>query len=209
MRIRWVLVGASVAGLFGVVFAFAGSGAEFVPRIFEGDAILAMLRAPSVSLEEARRLDLLAEKVVLGFPETQKALGQSGRAEMALDAVGNNNTDILVPLKPMKQWQSVHSFEELASTLKDRVESQVPSTFVSVSQPIEDLTNQLIAGSRADVSIKIIGPELNELVDFSTASAMSFGTFRARATSRSSASWGSRPSPPPRIDRAWLATASK
>src|SRR6185295_3339362 len=84
MGLRWPLFGASVVALVGVGFAFARAGAEFVPRIFEGDCILAMQRAPSISLEEARRLDFLTEKVVLGFPETQKALGQSGRAEMAL-----------------------------------------------------------------------------------------------------------------------------
>ncbi|HVJ91197.1 MAG TPA: CusA/CzcA family heavy metal efflux RND transporter [Labilithrix sp.] len=167
MRLRWPLLGASLAALLGVGFAFSRAGAEFVPRIFEGDCVLAMLRAPSIALEEARRLDLLTEKVVLSLPETRKALGQSGRAEMALDAVGNNNTDILVPLKPLKEWKSARNLEELSALLKDKIETEVPSTFVSVSQPIEDLTNQLIAGSRADVSIKIIGPELDDLVEYS------------------------------------------
>jgi heavy metal efflux system protein len=167
LRLRWPLLGVSAVALVGAGVAFAGSGAEFIPRIFEGDCVLAMQRAPSVSLEEARRLDLLAEKVVLSFPETAKALGQSGRAEMALDAVGNNNTDILVPLKPRKGWTSANDFEELSALLKDKIESEVPSTFVSISQPIEDLTNQLIAGSRADVSIKIIGPDLDKLVELS------------------------------------------
>ncbi|HVH44014.1 MAG TPA: CusA/CzcA family heavy metal efflux RND transporter, partial [Labilithrix sp.] len=167
IRLRWPLLGVSVAGLLAVGMAFSKGGAEFVPRIFEGDCVLAMLRAPSISLEEARRLDLLAEKILVGMPETQKALGQSGRAEMALDAVGNNNTDILVPLKPRKEWKNASTFEELSTLFKDKIESEVPSTFVSVSQPIEDLTNQLIAGSRADVSIKIIGPELDKLVDYS------------------------------------------
>ena len=167
VRRKWVFVGASVALLVGVSFVFSRAGAEFVPRIFEGDCVLALQRPPSISLEEARRLDLAVEKIVLSFPETKKALGQSGRAEMALDAVGNNNTDILVPLRPMKEWKSAASLEELSGLLKDKVETEVPSTFVSISQPIEDLTNQLIAGSRADVSIKIVGPDLDKLVKMS------------------------------------------
>ena len=167
LRWRWPLLGASLASLVVVGLSFAKSGAEFVPRIFEGDCVLAMLRAPSISLEEARRLDLLAEKIVVDMPEAKKALGQSGRAEMALDAVGNNNTDILVPLAPRKEWKNASSFEELSTLLKDKIETEVPSTFVSVSQPIEDLTNQLIAGSRADVSIKIVGPDLDRLVEYS------------------------------------------
>jgi cobalt-zinc-cadmium resistance protein CzcA len=164
---RWPLLAGSAIALAGVGVAFGRSGAEFVPRIFEGDCILAMLRPPSVSLEEARRLDLQTEKVVLTVAEARSALGQSGRAEMALDAVGNDNTDVLVPLKPVSHWTRTASFEDLAALLKDKIESEVPSTFVSVSQPIEDLTNQLIAGSRADVSIKIIGPDLDRLVDYS------------------------------------------
>jgi cobalt-zinc-cadmium resistance protein CzcA len=167
IQLRWPLLAASTASLWVAGFLFSRSGAEFIPRIFEGDCVLAMQRAPSVALEEARRLDLLAEKVVLSFPEAKKALGQSGRAEVALDAVGNNNTDILVPLRPRKEWKSAHDFEELSTKLKDRIETEVPSTFVSVSQPIEDLTNQLIAGSRADVSIKIIGTDLDRLVELS------------------------------------------
>ncbi len=166
---RWPLVGASVVLLGVASFAFSRAGAEFVPRIFEGDCVLALQRPPSISLEEARRLDLLVEKIVLSFPETKKALGQSGRAEMALDAVGNNNTDVLVPLKPLKEWKSAASLEELSELFKDRIETEVPSTFVSVSQPIEDLTNQLIAGSRADVSIKIVGADLEKLVETSNA----------------------------------------
>jgi cobalt-zinc-cadmium resistance protein CzcA len=165
---RRVVIGAvTSAALVVVGFVFSRAGAEFVPRIFEGDCVLALQRPPSISLEEAKRLDLMVEKIVLSYPEAKKALGQSGRAEMALDAVGNNNTDILVPLKPMKEWQNASSLEELSGLLKDRIETEVPSTFVSVSQPIEDLTNQLIAGSRADVSIKIVGKDLDTLVPLS------------------------------------------
>jgi cobalt-zinc-cadmium resistance protein CzcA len=165
---RRVVIGAvTTAALVVVGFVFSRAGAEFVPRIFEGDCVLALQRPPSISLEEAKRLDLMVEKIVLSYPEAKKALGQSGRAEMALDAVGNNNTDILVPLKPMKEWKSASNLEELSGLLKDRIETEVPSTFVSVSQPIEDLTNQLIAGSRADVSIKIVGKDLDTLVPLS------------------------------------------
>ncbi|MBJ7516715.1 MAG: hypothetical protein JHC82_10990, partial [Stenotrophomonas sp.] len=63
------------------------------------------------------------------------------------DEAITNNTDVLVPLKPRKGWTSANDFEELSAKLKDKIETEVPSTFVSVSQPIEDLTNQLIAGS--------------------------------------------------------------
>ncbi len=164
---RWQILAAASVLLLVTGWAFAGSGAEFVPRIFEGDAVVAMRRAPSISLDEARKLDLQTEKILLEYPEVLAALGQSGRPELALDAVGNDNTDILVPLKPLKEWTTAKDFDELSEIWKDRIETEVPATFVSVSQPIEDLTNQLISGSRADVSIKVFGADLNELVRLS------------------------------------------
>jgi heavy metal efflux system protein len=161
---RPFLTGASFAALVVVGFFYGRAGAEFVPRIFEGDAVVAMRRAPSISIEEARNLDLQTEKVLLTFPEVRQALGQTGRAELAIDSVGNDNTDILIPLQPIEKWKTTHDFDDLCEIIKDKVETVVPGTFVAVSQPIEDLTNQLISGSRADVSIKVIGTDLDELV---------------------------------------------
>lgn len=167
LRFRWPIAGVAVGFLVTMGWLFGGAGAEFVPRIFEGDLIVAMQRTPSISLEEARKLDLLTEKSLRTFPEVVQVLGQSGRAEVALDSVGNGNTDMLVPLKPLKEWKSAKNLDDLSNLIKDRVETDVPATFVSVSQPIEDLTNQLIAGSRADVSIKVFGPDLDSLVAYS------------------------------------------
>jgi cobalt-zinc-cadmium resistance protein CzcA len=160
---RWQLLGASVVALVATTAVFAGAGAEFVPRIFEGDAVVTIRRAPSISLEEARRLDLQSEKVLHEFPEVTSTLGMTGRAEVAIDPVGNDNTDILVRLLPTVQWKTAHDFDALSEAFKNGVESRVPGTFVSVSQPIEDKTNELISGSRADVSIKVVGTDIEKL----------------------------------------------
>jgi cobalt-zinc-cadmium resistance protein CzcA len=164
---RGALVAGATASLVATTALFAGAGADFVPRIFEGDAMVTIRRAPSISLDAARGLDLEAEKILHAFPEVKSSLGMTGRAEVATDPVGNDNTDILVHLAPADDWTSARDFDDLSELFKDEVESAVPGTFVSVSQPIEDLTNQLISGARADVSILIFGPELEELVALS------------------------------------------
>ena len=87
----------------------------------------------------------------------------TGRAEVAIDPVGNDNTDVFVHLRPKKEWTTTQDFDELSIKFKNAVESEVAGTFVSVSQPIEDKTNELISGSRADVQIAIFGDDLNEL----------------------------------------------
>jgi cobalt-zinc-cadmium resistance protein CzcA len=130
-------------------------GADFVPRIDEGDIVVAIRRIPSIGISEARRLDLATERVLARFPEVVSSVAMTGRAEVATDPVGLDNTDILVHLRPRAEWRTAHDLDALGELLKSAIEAEVPSTFVSISQPIEDRTNELISGSRADVAIHL------------------------------------------------------
>lgn len=161
---RWPLLGVMTVAMVISMWALMQQGADFVPRIQEGDIVVTVRRAPSIALTEARRLDLAAEKVLKRFPEVVTSLAFTGRAEMAFDPVGNDNTDIFVHLKPEEEWVSAHDLDSLSEVVKSAIESEVAGTFVSVSQPIEDRTNELISGSRADVAIQIFGPDLDTLV---------------------------------------------
>lgn len=163
LRIKWVLLAASGVALVGSGIALGSTGADFVPRIDEGDLVVTIRRAPSISLAEAKELDLAVERVLKRFPEVVTTLGMTGRAEVAIDPVGNDNTDIFVHLKPKKEWKTASDLDGLSVILKNSIESEVRGTFVSISQPIEDKTNELISGSRADVQIAIRGDELSEL----------------------------------------------
>jgi cobalt-zinc-cadmium resistance protein CzcA len=164
----WLTLAAT--GLFFVcVWLFGRMGAEFVPRIFEGDAVVTVRRAPSISLDTARKLDLDTENVLHEFPEVATTLGMTGRAEVATDPVGNDNTDVFVRLRPIKQWTSATDFDDLSEKFKTEIENHVPGTYVSVSQPIEDRTNELISGSRADVQIQIFGEDLEQLTELASA----------------------------------------
>ncbi len=167
MAWRWPLLGGMVVGLVASMTALLQRGADFVPRIQEGDIVVTIRRAPSIGLTEARRLDLAADRVLKRFPEVETSLAFTGRAELAYDPVGNDNTDMFVHLKPEEEWTSAHDLDGLSELVKSAIEREVAGTFVSVSQPIEDRTNELISGSRADVAIQIFGPDLNHLVDAS------------------------------------------
>ncbi len=158
----WFLVGSAASLLLSGILV-AGQGADFLPRIDEGDIVVTIRRAPSINLQEAKRLDLACENVLKTFPEVMTSLAMTGRAEVAIDPVGNDNTDIFVHLTPKEKWTSAHDLDDLSVKIKDAIESQVPGTFVSVSQPIEDKTNELISGSRADVQIALFGTKLEEL----------------------------------------------
>jgi heavy metal efflux system protein len=163
IRHRVPILGVALVGLVVVAWRFAATGAEFVPRIFEGDIVVTIRRAPSISFNKAKELDLEMEKVLHTFPEVVSTLGMNGRPEVAIDIAGPDSTDTYVRLKPMKEWTTAHDFDELSEIIKARIESQVPGTYISISQPIEDRTNELISGSRADVSIQIFGDSIEQL----------------------------------------------
>lgn len=164
---RKLWLGSSAALLVFAIVLLSRAGADFVPRIDEGDAVVTIRRAPSIGLEKAGELDLQVERVLKDFPEVLTSLGMTGRAELAFDPVGNDNTDMLVHLKPKEEWTSASDLDGLSDVFKRAIEGHVPGTFVSVSQPIEDRTNEMISGSRADVQVQLFGPELGTLRDLS------------------------------------------
>jgi cobalt-zinc-cadmium resistance protein CzcA len=162
---RFILVGAAVALLLVTLPIGASLGADFVPRIDEGDIVVAIRRIPSIGMSEARELDLATERVLSRFPEVETSLAMTGRAEVAVDPVGMDSTDILVKLRPKEDWKTAKDLDGLGEAMKTAIENEVPSTFVSISQPIEDRTNEMISGSRADVAVQLFGPDLSRLTD--------------------------------------------
>lgn len=163
IRVRGRLVGLALVLLAATIPVAGMLGADFVPRIDEGDIVVAIRRIPSIGLSEARRLDLEVERVLATFPEVVSQIGQTGRSEVATDPVGMDNTDILVRLRPKEEWTTAHDLDSLGEVMKSAIESRVPSTFVSISQPIEDRTNEMISGSRADVAILLFGEDLERM----------------------------------------------
>src|SRR4029078_2703293 len=135
-------------------------GAEFVPRLDEGELSLDVKRLPSISITEAQRLGVEVEQVLARFPEVKSVVTRTGRAEGAPDPVGQDETEVMVKLAPKEEWKTAHDLDELGEAIKNAVEGEAPATFVSVSQAIEDRVNQLLAGSRADVVIKVFGQDL-------------------------------------------------
>jgi len=135
-------------------------GAEFVPRLEEGQFAFDVKRLPSISISEAQRLGVQMEEVVARFPEVESVVTRTGRAEVATDPVGPDETEVVVQLKEKELWTTAHDLDTLGEKIKQAVEREVPATFVSVSQPIEDRVNQLLSGSRADLVLKVFGPDL-------------------------------------------------
>ncbi|HLK90881.1 MAG TPA: CusA/CzcA family heavy metal efflux RND transporter [Polyangia bacterium] len=159
----WPILAVAVVALAASVGLGTTLGAEFVPRLDEGELSLDIKRLPSISISEAQRLGKQVEETLARMPEVRSVVTRTGRAEVATDPVGPDETEVMVKLRPRDEWTTAHDLDDLGDAIKQRVEAEVPATFVSVSQPIEDRVNQLLAGSRADLVIKLYGPDLATL----------------------------------------------
>ncbi len=149
--------------LLGSLLLGSRLGAEFVPRLDEGELSLDVRRLPSISITEAQRLGVQVEASLARFPEARSIVTRTGRAEVATDPVGPDETEVMVKLRPKDEWTTAGDLDALGEAIKRQVEADVPATFVSVSQPIEDRVNQLLAGSRGDLVIKVFGADLTIL----------------------------------------------
>lgn len=160
---RRVLIGAGLA-FVAAVAVFPLLGSEFIPQLDEGSFAVQVLRLPSISLEESIAQTTIMERRLLEeFPdEIADVVSKTGRAEIATDPMGVNISDVFVMLHPEDQWTRADSKEELEVQMSEVLEG-IPGMVFSFSQPIELRVNELIAGVRSDLAIKIYGDDLDLL----------------------------------------------
>ncbi|MEK9172800.1 MAG: efflux RND transporter permease subunit, partial [Nitrospirota bacterium] len=138
-------------------------GVEFVPRLDEGDIALNVWRLPSISLSESVATSLQVEKALLRFPEVLQVVTRTGSPEVATDVMGIELSDVFVILKPQQEWITARTREDLIAKMKPAILEAVPGVGLGFTQPIEMRFNELIAGTRSDLAVKIFGPDLDVL----------------------------------------------
>nr|WP_246051907.1 CusA/CzcA family heavy metal efflux RND transporter [Leptospira idonii] len=151
-------------GVVFVSFMLAGTlGSEFLPRIDEGEIAVDIKRLPSTAINHSRDLNLEIERTLLKFPEVTSVVSRQGRGESAAEPIGSEEGESMVKLKPKKEWVTAKDRETLMEKMKEAIEETVPSSYISLSQPIENRVNALLSGSKADIVIKIYGDDLKTL----------------------------------------------
>src|SRR5215216_2307585 len=151
---------ALVIGSF-ALFPFLGS--EFIPRLDEGMLVIEARSLPSVSLQQAIKSHVQAQKVLLKFPEVTKVVSKVGRAEVTIDPMSVDLADMYVALKEPSEWTTAHTKTELVDKMAAAMERDAPDLVFGFSQPIEMRMSELTAGVRADVAIKLFGDDLDTL----------------------------------------------
>ena len=138
-------------------------GTEFMPQLDEGDIALHALRIPGTSLTQSLQMQLLLEREIAALPQVAAVFSKLGTAEIATDPMPPNVADTFVMLKPPSQWPDPHlSKTAFLSLLRQTVEG-LPGNNYEFTQPIEMRFNELIAGVRSDVALRIYGDDLAEL----------------------------------------------
>jgi len=140
-------------------------GAEFMPRLDEGDILVEVNRLPSATLEDSVPLTSRIEKVLGEFPEVRTVFCKTGRPEIANDIMGVQQTDVWVMLEPRSRWPADVSRDELVERMSAALSSAVPGANFGFSQPIEMRVDELVAGVKADVAVLIYGDDLDTLGD--------------------------------------------
>jgi cobalt-zinc-cadmium resistance protein CzcA len=158
------LVAAAAAGALALgLICFLSIGREFVPTLDEGDLIVQAFRVPSTSLEQSQAMQFRVEKTLSAMPEVALVFSRTGTAEIGTDPMPPNISDTFIMLKPRREWADPGMDK---AALVERMESELGKLLgnnYEFTQPIQMRFNELIAGVRSDVAVKVYGDDFDVL----------------------------------------------
>lgn len=157
LRHPFKIIGASAALLVVALFLFMLMGREFLPPFNEGTFNINASLPPGTSLKESNRIGQVIENVLLSVPEVISTTRRTGRAELDEHAAGVNMSEIEVVTK-----EGDRSHEKVTEEVRQKL-SQIPGVESEVGQPISHRIDHLLSGTRAQIAIKLFGPDLATL----------------------------------------------
>lgn len=164
VRRRMAALGLAAGLLAAGGAAMTQLGSEFQPALEEGDIVMRITMAPSISLTEAAATVTRIEKRLLDtFPEVDSVVSRIGRGEVGAHADPVNSSESFVALKPRSEWRKGLSPEDLRAAISDNL-GAYPGVQVSVGQPIAMSVDELVTGTRAQLAVKIFGPDTDVLL---------------------------------------------
>ncbi len=149
--IATVIVSSALASLFFI-------GTEFMPRLDEGSMLIETRKLPSISLTTSVKSGLEVERVLREFPEVNGVVTKSGRPDLATEAMGIYQGDVYVDLKPRDEWSTAVTKEGLIEAMSDKL-ALIPGVAYNFTQPMAMRLGETISGVKADVAVKLFGPD--------------------------------------------------
>ncbi|MGD9724325.1 MAG: efflux RND transporter permease subunit [Pirellulales bacterium] len=164
LRARLIVVAAAVIAFAGSLVLFQRIGQEFVPTLSELDIALHAIRIPSTSLSQSTEMQFAVERAVKALPEVAFAFSKTGTAEIAADPMPPNVSDMFVILRPREEWPNPDESKEDVRRRIEAATEHLPGNSYEFTQPIQMRFNELIAGVRSDVAVKVFGDDFAALL---------------------------------------------
>jgi len=164
MKARWLVVSVALLMLAGAMMLLPKLGTEFVPELEEGTINIRVTLAPSASLDTALAVAAQLEKQLMQFPEVTYASSRIGRAEVGGDPEPVSNVEIYVGLKPVLEWTTAKNRFDLQKKFEQALSTH-PGLLFTFSQPIATRVDELLSGVKAQLAIKLFGPDLQVLAE--------------------------------------------
>ncbi|MHC4089045.1 MAG: efflux RND transporter permease subunit [Planctomycetota bacterium] len=164
LRARVAVLSAMVVVLAGAVWMALNLGAVFIPRLSEESIVINTVRLAGVSVDESVRYGTQMERLLLEeFPDEIKHVwSRTGTAEVATDPMGIELTDVFMTLHPRDQWKRADKQAELVELMESEL-AGMPAMRAIFTQPIEMRINEMVAGVRSDLGVKVFGDDFEQL----------------------------------------------
>jgi cobalt-zinc-cadmium resistance protein CzcA len=170
LKFKKAVLGVGIISILLGVIMFNQLGSEFIPQLDEGDFAIQFIRPANINTENSVKLQKLSEIIIKDFPQVKNVFGRTGTAEVATDPMGVNLSDSYIMLHDRDKWpenKQIKTKKELIHKIKEKLELHVPGQVIMVSQPVELRFNELLEGTRADVSAKVFGEDLDKIIGYS------------------------------------------
>ena len=146
------------------LFGFARLGQEFIPSLDEKNIAMHALRIPSTSLTQSQTMQFAVEKTVSRFPQVAFVFSKTGTPELASDPMPPNASDTFIMLKPREAWPDPSMTKEALIEDIAKAVNLLPGNAYEFTQPIQMRFNELLAGVRGDIAVKIFGDEFEPML---------------------------------------------
>jgi cobalt-zinc-cadmium resistance protein CzcA len=163
VRGRWVVVPLAILAFGASLLLFLQLGQEFIPTLDEQDVNILTTRIPSSSLVTSLQTQSEIETKLKLMPEVELVFSKIGTAEMASDPMPISSADTLVMLKPRPQWPNPHLSKADLVKRMEEIMATVPGVNSEFSQPIQDRFNDLLAGTKGDIAVKVFGEDFDSM----------------------------------------------
>lgn len=166
-----VIVPTLLVALVAIVMFF-NLGSDFIPRLDEGDMVIGLVRNQTIGIDASLDIQKISDKAISQFNEVQTVFSRMGTPESATDPMGVNFADTFVILeKDKSKWGLYNGRQpskvELFEIIAKKIDEVAPGQEISLTQPIEMRFNEILEGNRADITMRVIGNDLDILYELS------------------------------------------